>query len=77
MTMTRSEIDTILKELEQELPMLLEENEDPEDFWMAFAAMSEAIEDGTDPEDLPYVRMRIDGMLAAHGLRASDDQTKD
>ncbi len=73
--MTRSEIDSILEELEQELPMLLQDNADPDDFWMAFAAMSDAIEDGTNREDLPYVRGRIDGMLAAHGVKSPDGKS--
>jgi len=76
MAMTRSEIDSILEELEEELPILLQENADPDDFWMAFAAMSDAIEDGTDPEDLPYVRERIDHMLAAHGLGSPESKGK-
>ena len=49
MAMTRSEIDSILDELERELPLLMKDSEDPDDFWMAFAALSDAIEDGADP----------------------------
>lgn len=64
MAITRSELDTILDELEEELPELRKDAEDDEDFLMAFAALSDAIEDKADPEDLPYVRERIDRMLA-------------
>lgn len=64
----RSELDSILDELERELPMLLQDTDDQEDFLMAFAALSDAIEDNTDPEDLPYVRQRIDQMLSKHGV---------
>ena len=65
----RSELDSILDELERELPMLLQDTDDQEDFLMAFAALSDAIEDNTDPEDLPYVRKRIDEMLSKHGVK--------
>jgi len=67
----RSELDSILDELEQELPVLLKDTEDQEDFLMAFTALSEAIEDSVDPEDLPYVRKRIDEMLERHGVHLS------
>ncbi|MBS0457264.1 MAG: hypothetical protein JSS44_08055 [Proteobacteria bacterium] len=69
MSKSRSELDSILDELEQELPALLKDTEDQEDFLMAFTALSDAIEDSVDPEDLPYVRQRIDAMLAKHGVR--------
>ncbi|MBS0462270.1 MAG: hypothetical protein JSS41_07330 [Proteobacteria bacterium] len=69
MSKSRSELDSILDELEQELPTLLKDTEDQEDFLMAFTALSDAIEDSVDPEDLPYVRQRIDAMLAKHGVR--------
>lgn len=68
---TRSELDSILDELEQELPTLMKESEDQEDFLMAFTALSDAIEDSVEPEDLPYVRQRIDEMLARHGVKTS------
>ena len=70
-TTTRSELDSILDELERELPLLMQDTDDPEDFLMAFTALSDAIEDTVDPEDLPYVRKRIDGMLAKHGVNLS------
>lgn len=68
MARNRSELDSILDELEKELPALLKDTEDEEDFLMAFAALSDAIEDSVDPEDLPYVRQRIDAMLSKHGV---------
>ena len=68
MAMTLSEIDSILDELESELPALMKDTVDPDDFWMAFAALVEALEDGVGKEDLPYVRQRIDKMLASRGL---------
>ena len=65
MAIIRSELDTILDELEAELPDLRKDAEDDEDFMLAFAALAEAIEDKADSEDLPYVRERIDRMLAS------------
>ena len=65
MAIIRSELDTILDELEAELPDLRKDAEDDEDFMLAFAALAEAIEDKADPEDLPYVRERIDRMLSS------------
>lgn len=67
MAISRSELDTILDELEEELPELRKDAEDDDDFMLAFAALAEAVEDKADPDDLPYVRQRIDGMLAARG----------
>jgi hypothetical protein len=72
MAMTRSEIDSILEELEVEVPMLLQDGSDPEDFWMTFAALSDALEDGANPQDLGYIRERIDGILGTHGLAAPE-----
>ncbi|MBS0192873.1 MAG: hypothetical protein JSR34_01330 [Proteobacteria bacterium] len=71
MSRTRSELDSILDELEQELPTLLKDTEDQEDFLMAFTALSDAIEDSVEADDLPYVRQRIDEMLVRHGVKLS------
>lgn len=68
MAKSRSELDSILDELQSELPMLLKDTEDQDDFWMAFTGLSDAIEDGTGPDDLEYVRTRINSMLGASGL---------
>ena len=65
MAKTRNELDSILDELEQELKALVKEDADQDDFWMALVALSDAIEDDTAPEDLDYVRGRIDYILAA------------
>lgn len=67
MAKTRTELDSILDELEDELKVLVMEDADQDDFWMALVAMSDAIEDDTAPEDLDYVRARIDSILAARG----------
>jgi hypothetical protein len=64
MAKTRTEIDTILDELERELDVLRKEDADQDDFWMALMALSDAIEDETAPEDLEYVRKRFDFILA-------------
>ena len=73
MVKTRSELETILDELESELPVLLEDTEDQDDFWMAFTALADAIEDGAGPNDLEYVRERINSMLSSSGLIAPHD----
>lgn len=65
MAKTRNELDSILDELEQELKVLVKEDADQDDFWMALVALSDAIEDDTAPEDMDYVRGRIDYILAA------------
>jgi hypothetical protein len=64
MAKTRTEIDTILDELERELDVLRKEDADQDDFWMALMALSDAIEAETAPEDLDYVRKRFDFILA-------------
>lgn len=71
MVRTRSELDSILDELELELPGLLKDTQDQEDFLMAFTALSDAIEDSVEKDDLPYVRQRIDEMLVRHGVQLS------
>ena len=68
MAKSRSELDTILDELEAELPILSKDTEDQDDFWMAFTGLSDSIEDSAGPEDLDYVRQRINSMLNASGL---------
>ena len=68
MARTRSELESILDELESELPALLEDTEDQDDFWMAFTALADAIEDSAGPNDLEYVRERINSMLSSSGL---------
>ncbi len=68
MAKSRSELDTILDELEAELPMLLKDTEDQDDFWMAFTGLSDAIEDSAAPHDLEYVRKRVNNMLDSSGL---------
>ena len=67
MAKTRDEIDSILDELERELPELLKDADDQDDFWLAFVGLSDAIEDDAAPADLQYVRGRIDRMLAGPG----------
>ena len=68
MAKTREELDSILDELESELPGLLKDTEDQDDFWMAFTGLADAIEDDAAPEDLDYVRSRISAMLGSSGV---------
>ena len=68
MAKSRSELNTILDELQTELPILLNDTEDQDDFWMAFTGLSDAIEDSAGPDDLDYVRQRVNSMLNASGL---------
>ncbi len=68
MAKTRVELDSILDELEAELPGLMKDTEDQDDFFMAFAGLSDAIEDDASPDDLEYVRKRIGSMLGSSGL---------
>lgn len=68
MAKTRVELDSILDELESELPALLKDTEDQDDFWMAFTGLADAIEDDAGPDDLEYVRTRISTMLGSCGL---------
>jgi hypothetical protein len=64
--MTREQLIALLDALEAQLPSIIAANRYPSDFWMAFAAEADPIEDQTgDHEALFHERIQV--MLAKHG----------
>lgn len=67
--MDRNEIDVRLQRLRADLPGMLADAEDEEDFWPAFAGEADVIEDGAvSAEDCRYVRSQLNRMLQQVGV---------
>jgi len=67
--MDRSEIEQRLQKLRTDLPSMLAEAENDDDFWPAFAGEADLIEDGAvSAEDCRYVRNQINRMLQQAGV---------
>lgn len=67
--MDRNEIDARLHKLRADLPSMLADAEDEEDFWPAFAEEADLIEDGAiSREDGRYVRNQLNRMLQQAGI---------
>lgn len=68
-TMDRNEIDARLQKLRADLPSMLAESEDRDDFWPAFAGEADVIEDGAgSAHDCRYVRDQLNRMLMQAGV---------
>lgn len=67
--MDRNEIDSRLQKLRADMPSMLREAEDEDDFWPAFAGEADLIEDGAvSAEDCRYVRHQLNRMLQQAGV---------
>lgn len=67
--MDRTEIDARLHKLRADVPSMLADAEDEEDFWPAFAGEADVIEDGAvSAEDVRYVRNQINRILQQAGV---------
>lgn len=67
--MNRSELDARLQKLRLDLPSMLADAEDEDDFWPGFAGEADLIEDGAvSAEDCRYVRYQLDRMLRQAGI---------
>lgn len=67
--MDRAELDSRLQKLRQDLPSMLSDAEDEDDFWPAFAGEADLIEDGAvSAEDCRYVRNQLNRMLQQAGV---------
>jgi hypothetical protein len=65
---TRGELEWALDDLERRLPRLIRDHIAKDDFWAVFHAYADPIMHDACAEDGPFVRERIDAMLAPHGL---------
>lgn len=73
MASTRSELDSMLDELERDLQMLTMNSVDSDDVLGAFAGQAERIEASAGTGDLAHVRERIKAILGSHGITESID----
>lgn len=76
----RSDLDTMLDQLERDLPGMLDRNQLPADsrhsesrpdeltFWREFSVRANEVRDAAGPHDLVHVDGRIQQMLASVGL---------
>lgn len=63
-----AELHAILDKVEASLPDLGRRYPDEGDFMMAFAALTGPAEDRADAEQYPWVRERIEMLLARHAV---------
>ena len=68
--MSRPDLQTMCDSLELRLSQMVSQHSQDSDFWNLFTHRAEEIEkQAVDQQDQVYVASRIEGMLAAHGLR--------
>ncbi|RYG94067.1 MAG: hypothetical protein EON58_17065 [Alphaproteobacteria bacterium] len=67
--MERKELNARLQKLRADVPSMLADAEDEDDFWPAFAGEADVIEDGAvSAEDCRYVRNQINRILQQAGI---------
>lgn len=67
--MDRAEIDSRLDKLRADVPSMLADSEDEDDFWPVFAGEADIIEDGAvSAEDCRYVRNQLNRILQQAGV---------
>lgn len=67
--MDRNELDGRLQKLRADVPSMLAESLDPDDFWPVFAGEADLIEDGAvSAEDCRYVRNQLNRILQQAGI---------
>ena len=76
MTRTRVELDGMLDELDRDLQMLVMMESSYDDLWAVFAGQADAIEASAGADDIAHVRSRMNEILAAQGIVASDEETE-
>ena len=67
--MDRAEIGARLQKLREDVPSMLADADDEDDFWPAFAGEADVIEDGaSSAEDCRYVRNQLNRILQQAGV---------
>jgi len=74
MAMTLTQVTHALRQLEDELPHLIEDNPVDADFWPAFSGQAKFIEDNAGPDHAELVRSKINCMLGSAGLVPGDNE---
>ena len=74
--MTFDQVAEALRQLEDELPRMIESDGEDGDFWSAFAGEADGIVDRA-PEHAEFIQGRLNCMLGAAGLVPSDNEGED
>ena len=74
MQTARKELDAMLQDLEQQMPLLAGADFDDATFWPAFWLLAEPIEDAAAAVDRRYVRTRLACLLGTYGLILCDSE---
>jgi hypothetical protein len=73
---TREQLDLLLDQLEDALPILMEEHPHVRPFWPEFARAADVIEELASPENWDHVQGRFKRMLNSVGaLLREDDES--
>jgi hypothetical protein len=70
---SRAQLDAMIDKLDADLPDLIADNIDDEEFWHAFSRRTDAIASVAAPEDHSHVHGRVDQMLVEHGVVPDDE----
>jgi len=68
MTTPRDQLQAMLDNIAQQVPHLLRETDDRDEFWTAFANLTDPPLAAAGPEDFDWVSAKITEMLAACGV---------
>ena len=68
MATPRDQLQTMLDAIAQKVPHLLRETGDRDEFWSAFATLTDPPLAAAGPEDFDWVSARITEMLEASGV---------
>jgi hypothetical protein len=74
MSKSRAELSEMVAALDVAVPSLADECPAACDFWQAFAARAEAIQDAAGPDDHGWICSRLDELLERHHLVPPADQ---
>lgn len=67
MALERIELERRLASLESQLPALVRQHPNADDFYAAFAGLADEIADAAGPSDFDWVEAQIDELLSTHG----------
>jgi Asp-tRNA(Asn)/Glu-tRNA(Gln) amidotransferase B subunit len=77
MPSTRSELDSMLDELERDLQMVMMNSDESDDVLGAFAGQADRIEASAGAADAAHVRERIKAILGSQGIMAPTGDTSE
>ena len=66
MALDRTDLEQRLAALRRQLPELVKQFPDADEFYVAFAGLADAISDAAGPEDFDWAQQQIDDLLAVH-----------